>query len=177
MPQHRCSPAAVQILLGGDAASKVTIETPSRRGEAAIAAGARCRRLAPLLVDATCARARRAPPIAQRDLAGANASVVRRLRSRPTRRRRNPGRASNRADARFVQQPDDLDAQWLALHALFSSFVSGTGPGAMRPAGGFADLAARYVAAGGATRRSRGVGGGNEVKARHLGLAVTEAIC
>ena len=50
-----------------------------------------------------------------------------------------------------MRRPDDSEAMWLALHALFASYVAGSGPGA--DAAGHARIAAlatRYGAAGGA---------------------------
>ena len=50
----------------------------------------------------------------------------------------------------LTQQPGDLDAQWLALQALFSGFVSGKAPG-VDAAGRtrLAALAETYIAANG----------------------------
>jgi hypothetical protein len=50
----------------------------------------------------------------------------------------------------LAQYPGDLDAQWLALQALFSGFVSGKAPGAaVAGRTRFAALAEAYIAANG----------------------------
>ena len=50
-------------------------------------------------------------------------------------------------DPHLMTQPDDRDAQWLALHALFSGFASGEGPGSDDAGRArLAQLASQYVA-------------------------------
>jgi hypothetical protein len=56
-------------------------------------------------------------------------------------------------DAHLVRSPDDVDAQWLMLHALFAGVVTGAEPGST-PDGRarFVELARRYIEGGGRQR-------------------------
>ncbi len=145
------SPVAAHILMGGARALDGNDREAIAAWDAAIGAGADPGAIAPLLVDALLRQgnATRAAEITQQDVAGANAVLVRRFAAAQLAAGRH-GDALRTLDARLAQQPDDADAQWLALHVLFSSFVAGTGPGS-DTAGRvrIADLAARYIAANG----------------------------
>jgi hypothetical protein len=53
-------------------------------------------------------------------------------------------------DTHLQRAPDDVEAQWIALHALYAGFVSGSGAGASTQGRSrLVALAERYVAAGG----------------------------
>ena len=145
------SPVAAQILMGGVRALDGNDREAIAAWDAAIGAGADPGAIAPLLVDALLRQgnAARAAEITQRDVASADGGLVRRFAAAQLAAGRH-GDALRTLEARLAQQPDDADAQWLALHVLFSSFVAGTGPGS--DAAGrarIAELAARYIAADG----------------------------
>jgi tetratricopeptide (TPR) repeat protein len=118
--------------------------------DAAVAAGVDARVLGPPMIDALLRQGdgRRALEIAQ----GAPAADAR-IRRRLAATHLVMGRydeALRTAEAILAQQPNDLDAQWIAIHALFASFVTnnGFGPDAVSPAR-LSDLAAKYVSAKG----------------------------
>jgi hypothetical protein len=51
-------------------------------------------------------------------------------------------------DRRLTADATDVESQWLALHALFATFVAGSGPGATTEGRArLGDLASQYVAA------------------------------
>jgi hypothetical protein len=142
------SPAAAQILMGATRALDGNDREAIAAWDAAIAAGADAGAIAPLLVDALLRQgnATRAVELAQR-AASVDPGLVRRLAAAHLAAGRHAD-ALRSLDARLAQQPDDPDAQWLALHALFAGFVNGSGPGS--DAAGRArigELAARYAAA------------------------------
>ena len=59
-------------------------------------------------------------------------------------------------ERRLQADPEDIDAQWLTLHALFTGFVKGDGPGASAAdIGRFKTLARRYIGPTVATPRWR----------------------
>jgi hypothetical protein len=149
--QQSAAPAALQIMLGAIRALEANDREAVVAWEAAIAAGAESRIVAPLLIDALLRQgdATRAAALAERDANTASPHVTRRLAAAQIALGRH-------ADALRTLEPlvtravIDTDAQWLALHTLFAGFVAGIGPGA--DAAGrarIAELADRYVAAKG----------------------------
>jgi hypothetical protein len=151
--QLAASPVAVHIIAGGLRALEGNDRDALAAWNAALLAGADTPVLAPLMVGAwlRLGDTGEAVAVGRRGLSGNAADG----------RLACPAAAAllvagQYADAFEVlepvlaQHPGDLDAQWLALQALFSGFVSGKAPGAaVAGRTRFAALAEAYIAANG----------------------------
>ncbi|HXG89887.1 MAG TPA: hypothetical protein VNJ02_16280 [Vicinamibacterales bacterium] len=148
------STPGVEMLLGALRALEGNDRDAAAAWQRAIAAGFPASAAAPLLIDAL---------IRQGDVAGAAQSATtidsaaraddglfrRRLASALLAAART-GEAIDTLEDWLGRHPDDQDAQWLLLHALFQEFVAGRAP-ATTPTGRlrFRALVDSYVAAGG----------------------------
>ena len=145
--------AAIQTLTGGLRAFEGNDREALAAWQRAVDAGLPGATLGPLMVDAYLRQgdSTRATELAQTTLATrpGDPEMVRRLASAHIAAGQMP-LAIPLLDQRLQQQPDDLDAQWLLLHALFSGYVKGDGA-ANETAGRarFKEVAARYIAANG----------------------------
>lgn len=145
--------AAIQTLTGGLRAIEGNDREALAAWQRAVDGGLPRATLGPLMVDAYLRQgdSTRAGELAQTTLATrpGDPEMMRRLASAHI----VAGQmtlAIPLLDQRLQQQPDDLDAQWLLLHALFSGYVKGDG-NANETAGRarFKEVAARYIAANG----------------------------
>jgi hypothetical protein len=148
--QQSADSSAVHLLMGAVSALERNDRDAVTAWGAALDAGADERVVTPFVADALLriGDAPRALEAAQR-VVPPSAPSLRRVAMAHLASGRQ-GEALRAADAVLAQTPDDLEAQWLAMHTLFVGFASGAGPGA--DAVGrrrIAELAARYIAAKG----------------------------
>lgn len=147
--QRSVAPAAVHLLLGAVRAAGNNDAEAIAAWEAAQAAGLDPRSVALLLSDAWLRLGNAASAAGVAERAGDDPGLLRRVAAARIAAGRY-GDALAAADRILARRPDDIDAGWLALHALFAGFVRGHGPGS--DAAGrtrIADLAGRHVAAKG----------------------------
>ena len=121
--------------------------------ETAIANGTEPTAIWPLMIDAWLRQGdtARAIELARRGLAAApdHPRFTRQLATAYL-SSKQPETALQVLDAHLARHPDDVEAQWLVLHALFAGYVEGTGPGASESGRArIGELAARYAAANG----------------------------
>jgi tetratricopeptide (TPR) repeat protein len=151
--QHLASPAAVQIIAGGLRALGGNDREALAAWDAALAAGAEAAALGPLMTDAwlRLGDANQAVAIARRALAaGPGDAPVTRSVAAALLAANQRAEALAALDTLLAQDPGDVDAQWLALHTLFSGFVTGVAPGSDAAARSrLVALAERYTAANG----------------------------
>ena len=151
--QQSASPAAVQIIAGGLLALAGNDREAVAAWAAAVAAGADARTVAPLMSRAwlRLGDPAQAVAVAQRAMAAHpdDARLARQAAAAFIAADRR-AEALQALDNVLAAEPGDLDAQWLALHALFSGFVAGTAPGAEAPdRARLVAIATRYIAARG----------------------------
>jgi Tetratricopeptide repeat len=145
--------AAIQTLTGGLRAFEGNDREALAAWQRAVDAGLPGATLGPVMFDAYLRQgdSTRAGELAQTTLATrpGDPAMMRRLASAHI-AAGHMALAIPLLDQRLQQQPDDLDAQWLLLHALFSGYVKGDG-GANETAGRarFKEVAAPYIAAKG----------------------------
>jgi hypothetical protein len=151
--QMPAPPAAVHVLHGATRALEANDRDAMTAWDAAIKAGFAREPLAPLLIDGylRLGDSSRATEIATTALQSRSTDAVltRRLAAAHLAAGRE-AEALGLLERRLTEQADDLDAQWLMLHALFSGFVKGQSPGA--DAAGHTrikELAKRYIDTGG----------------------------
>jgi hypothetical protein len=146
-------PTTPQVLLGALRASEGNDREAVAVWEAAVASGADASALRPLILDALLRQGQ-----AERVIALSREALERSPDDRRLSRQQAAAciAANRHADALRVldgllkSDPEDVQAQWLAMHALFAGFVGASGPGA--DAAGrtrLAELAERYIAAKG----------------------------
>jgi tetratricopeptide (TPR) repeat protein len=132
LQQQPASPAAVQIMLGAQRAGEGNDPEAIAIWEAAVNGGADRAVVAPLLLDALLRRGEsaRAIEVARQTLAAGSTDprTARQLAAAYLADGRHQ-EALQVLENRLAEAPDDVDAQWLAIHVLFAGFVSGTGPG------------------------------------------------
>jgi hypothetical protein len=152
-PRREALPAAVPIVLGSIRATEGNDSEAIAAWQTAIDGGAHAVALWPVMIDAALrlGDTARAVDLATRALESApgDARTTRQL-ARAHLLASRPDAALQVLDAHLGRAADDLEAQWLALHALYSSHVRGSGPGAT-PQGRarLLELAERYAAANG----------------------------
>jgi tetratricopeptide (TPR) repeat protein len=143
--------AASQTILGALRATEGNDREAVAAWEAAIAAGADARTLAPLIAEAWVRQGNlsRAREAAEQAADPSDTELMRQLALV----RLAAGQfteALRVLEALAARQPDDLETQWLIIHALFAGFVQGTGPGADAvDRARLIDLTERYIAAKG----------------------------
>jgi hypothetical protein len=147
------SPAAVNTVVGALRASEGNDREAIVAWEAAVKAGADTALVSPLIVDALLrlGDAERAADLATRTLAAWPESprAKRQLAAVHIATSRYAD-AVQLLDAHLRQDTSDVEAQWVALHALFAGFVAGSAPGATDTGRArIAELAAAYIAANG----------------------------
>jgi hypothetical protein len=149
--QRNVAPAAVHTLLGAVRAIEGNDRNAVAAWEAAISAGGSAHALTPLVADALLrlGDATRALEAIERASAPNDPALQRRVAAARIALGRHVD-ALRVADALVLGDAADLDAHWLAIHALFAGFVQRQGPGS-DPAGRarLRDLAQRYIAAKG----------------------------
>ncbi len=152
--QQLSAPAgAINVLLGASRALEANDRDAVASWQSAIEAGVDERALRPLLLDAYLRQGdgRRATDLGAAALAAspADATLIGRVAAAHLAAGQAPA-ALALLDPRLQEHPEDSEALWLALHALFTGFVKGDGPGA-DPAGRerLKSIARQYVAAKG----------------------------
>lgn len=152
-PKREALPATVSVMFGAIRASEGNDREALAAWQAAIDGGADAIAVWPAMIDAAL-RLRdttQASDLARNALSTVpgHARVTRQLASALLMAERHD-EALRTLEPYLQSSPDDLEAQWLAIHALFASLVSGTGPGAT-PAGRarLIDLATHYANANG----------------------------
>jgi len=149
--QQGAPAAAVQMLTGAVRASEGNDLDAIAAWTSAMAGGVDAAALSPLIIDAALRQNdwTRAADLAQKISTPGDGRSVRQLAAA----RIGAGREADAVpllEQRLAQQGDDLDAQWLLLHALFSGFVKGAGPGAEPSSRArFGEVFSQYEAAGG----------------------------
>ena len=152
-PKREGLPPAVSIMFGAIRASEGNDRDAVAAWQAAIDGGADAMILWPVMIDAH---------LRLRDTAAAIALAQKGLVAVPDHQRfpRQLARAFLMShqleeavrvlESHLQRNRDDLDGQWLMMHALFAQFVSGTGTGATDAGRGrLIELASRYEAAKG----------------------------
>jgi hypothetical protein len=152
--QQQAAPAAgTEIIVGALRALEGNDREALVAWTAAQAAGASASIVAPLMMNAwlRLGEPERAVTLGRASVtAGTHDAVVARRLAAALITTNRPGEAVEIFDQHLRQNPADLEAQWLALHALFRGFVTGTNPGT--DAAGRArivELASAYAAANG----------------------------
>jgi tetratricopeptide repeat protein len=147
------SAAAIHTLTGGLRAFEGNDREALAAWHTAIDSGLPRTALAPLIVDAYLRQGdnTRAGELAETTLAArpGDPEMTRRLAATHI-AAGQIALATPLLEQRLQQQPDDMDGQWLLLHALFSEYARGEGA-AKQPsfAARFKDVAARYIAGNG----------------------------
>ena len=144
---------AIDVLLGASRALAGQDREALASWQAAVGAGVDETALRPLLMDAYLRQSdnQRATELGVAALAAhpGDATLIARVAAAHIAAGRPP-EALALLERRLDGHPDDLDAQWLTLHALFAGFVRGDGPGS--DAAGrerFKAIAKQYIAAPG----------------------------
>lgn len=147
------SPAAVQIMRGGQRAGQGNDVEAIEIWQAAIDAGADRAVVTPLLVDALLRRGEAARAIAavrQAGEAGAHDPQLTRQLAAAHMALERREEALEILERHLEGAPDDADAQWLAIHALFAGFAKSDGPGSDESGRArLMDLLAKYITAEG----------------------------
>jgi hypothetical protein len=151
--QLSAAPAAVQVVEGAVRAAEGRHREALATWTAAVTAGFDSVAMAPLLVDShlRLGETAQALELASRSLS-AHPTVPQLRRAMATAQLASnlESEAISGLDAHLAEHPDDQDARWLLIHALFAGYVRGQGPGAT-PQGRqrLGELAQTYVSAKG----------------------------
>jgi hypothetical protein len=148
-PKEAAVPAAVPLMLGAVRASEGHDREAIAAWQNAMRDGAAPASVLPLLIDAhlRLGDTPQAIELANQALTTADDARVTRQLARARLIRGEHAEAFDLLDRHLQRTPDDVDAHWLALHALYASFVAGAEPGA--GAAGrrrIGELAERYAA-------------------------------